>query len=1163
MRRLPILLLALLTGTTLTAPMLSGTALSGSTLQGAEPDRKGLDFFEAKIRPLLVKHCYECHSAGAVGKKKLKGGLLLDSRDGCRQGGESGPAVVPGKPDESLLIDALKHDSFKMPPTGKLDDELIAHFVKWIEMGAPDPRDGITVAASPGIDLVAGRQHWAFQPLTHPTPPDVQDGNWVHTPIDRFVRARQEAAGVTPNASADARTLIRRATFDLIGLPPQVGEVEKFVADFEQDPVGAYGRLVDGLLASEHYGERWARHWLDITRFAESNGYAFDGDRPNAWHYRDFVISALNADLPYDQFVKQQIAGDLLANVDVKTTDEARAAVNTIAATGFLVAGTYTTQQTQKERERSRYEQLDDVVSTLGTSLLGLTVGCSRCHSHKFDPLPQFDYYRLAACFADVGFADTGINMQPETFHKAKSEYDTAHAPLVGARTSHEREQLPARYEKWLTSRTDESAAVAATAEAPLKLDIWQHVGPFTAESFEKAFEQPFDPEKAIDLTATFQEGKLKWTPQPDWKDATVHNTFTGDNAANYIFRVIESPEQQTLALSLGSDDAIKVWVNGKEVLAKLVGRGAAPDQETLQVPINKGRNELLIKIVNGIGPSGFYFAVTPLKATPLAGVGPWHQVGPFTAASFDAAFDQVFPPELDTELERTFEEGKLKWTAQPEWKDGEAHNDKLTGTNGANYLFRVIESERPRVVSLSLGSDDGIKLWVNGREVLSKKVGRNVAAAGQETATIQLGTGRNELLMKIVNSGGATGFYFAAGAAATPADIAEILALPADKRNAQQNQKLVDWHKGFDLEWLRLNQAVARHETQNPKPQLTNVFAARVRGTTYQFGDDTYKVYHLRRGNADNKEDEATPGFLQVLMRTDQQEQQWLADPSAAEKSRAGRLGLADWLTDVDHGGGHLLARVMVNRLWHHHFGRGIVATPSDFGTRGEQPSHPELLDWLAGELIQGGWHLKPIHKLIMTSAVYMQAGAVTDSGKQLDPENLLIWRRHARRLEAEIVRDSLLAVSGTLDDTMFGKGTLNQNSARRSIYFTVKRSQLIPILQLFDAPDTMQAIAAREESTVAPQALALLNSPIVRDLATKFAAQARPNAETTIAQAIDRAYQIALARGATDDERTAMAAFIQQQKESRGTDANAESLAMRDFCHLLLCMNEFVYID
>jgi len=1140
-------------------PVVLTLVLVASGLPASEPDRKGLDFFEAKIRPMLVTHCYACHSAGAAAKKKLKGGLLLDSRSGSRRGGESGPAIVPGKPAESPLISALRHEGLKMPPKGKLPDEIIAHFVKWIEMGAPDPRAGGGVVASSQVDLEAGRKHWAFHPLQRGQPPVVEKTEWIRTPVDRFVKSRLERAGITANAIAAPRTLIRRAYFDLTGLPPSPEQVEQFVQESASDPTAAYGRLVDQLLGSRQYGERWARHWLDIVRFAESNGYAFDGDRPNAWHYRDFVIRALNSDLPYDQFVRQQLAGDLLTDVNVKTTSEARTAIDAIAATGFLVAGPYTTQQTQKERERSRYEQLDDMVSTLGTSLLGLTVGCCRCHSHKFDPLPQFDYYRMVSCFADVGFANTGINIKPEEFLKQNTAYNAALAPLVAKRTQYEKETQPSGFEKWLAQRVERTDPSMPS----LTLADWHHVGPFPAASLGMAFEQKFGPEQKVDLAATYLDGTLKWTAQPKWVDGAVHNTFRGENSANYIFRVIESPEDQQVSLSLGSDDAIAVWWNGKPVLSKLVSRGAAAGQETVNVPVRKGRNELLMKIVNGGGPSGFYFQVAPAKTLDISGIEHWQHIGPFTAKDFNAAYDQVFGPELDTDRSRSFSDGKLTWSKQPDWKDGVAHNDKLKGTNSANYLVRIINSESPRVLALSLGSDDGIKLWVNGRQVLAKKVGRNVAAAGQEKVTVQLAAGRNEVLMKIVNSGGATGFYFAATAAPAPAEITAIIAVPAEKRNAQQRQKLVGWHRGFDSEWLRLNQLVKRQETAQPKPELRNVFAARVRGTTYQFGEDTYKVYHLRRGNADNKEQVATPGFLQVLMRTPQQEQHWLKTKDDATKPRPGRLGLADWLTDVEQGAGHLLARVMVNRLWYHHFGRGIVATPGDFGTRGARPSHPELLDWLAGELIRGGWKLKPLHKLIMTSGVYMQAGNVTASGRQHDPENLLYWRRGARRLDAETIRDSLLAVAGTLDRTSFGKGTLDQKSKRRSIYFTVKRSQLIAFLQLFDAPDTMQGIATRQESTVAPQALALLNSPIIREIATQFAGRVRPNNETSIAQTIDTAYRIALCRKPTAAETEAMQAFIERHQKSRANDANATPLAVRDFCHLILCLNEFVYID
>ena len=1129
-----------------------------SHLSAQDNDRAGLDFFEAKIRPMLVKHCYECHSAGAAAKKKLKGGLLLDSRDGSRKGGESGAAVVPGKPEESLLISALKQDAFKMPPKGKLDDELIAHFEKWISLGAQDPRDGVAVVASSEIDLEAGKSHWSFLPLTVPALPKIKDKHWAQNPIDRFIRARQESAGITPNSTASPRTLIRRAYFDLAGLPPSVQQVEDFVTAFDNNPDAAYQQMIDSLLANQHYGERWARHWMDIVRFAESHGYAFDGDRPFAWHYRDFVIRALNSDMPYDQFVRLQLAGDLLTDTNVQTTDEARTAIDRIAATGFVVAGPYTTQQTQKERERSRYEQLDDMISTIGTSLLGLTVGCARCHSHKFDPLPQHDYYRLASAFADVGFANAGINSQPEAFKAAKAEYDSEHNPLVSARAQHEQKQLPVQLAAWLASRQ-----TVAPTTAPLTLKPWHYAGPFATENLQAGFDKAFGPEEKVDLAASYQDGTLTWAEHADWKDDTVHNVFTGDLTAHYIYRLIESPIDQDVDLALGSDDAIKVWVNGAIVHSNFVSRGAALAQDTARASLKKGSNEILIKVVNGGGPSGFAFGIKPMAATPITGFGPWHHIGPFQAANHDLAFATISPAENEINLEATYQDGKLSWTEQPDWKDGVAHNDKLTGTNVANYLYRTIEVDRPQVVALSLGSDDGIKLWVNGRLVVNKKVTRNVAAADQEKATVQLAAGRNELLMKITNAGGKSGFYFAATSSQAPAEIATIAALPADKQSADQKKKLSDWHKGYDLDWLALNQAVLRHEPKNPKPQMTEVYAARVRGGTYQFGDDTYKVYQLRRGNPDNKQDQATPGFFRVLMRTEQEEKKWLTDPDDPEKTVAGRIGLASWLSDVDQGAGHLMARVIVNRMWYHHFGRGIVATPSDFGTRGERPTHPMLLDWLATQLVENEWQLKPIHKLIMTSAAYMQGSEITKNGQDRDPENMLFWRRSSRRLEAEIIRDALLSVSDSLDKSMYGKGTLDEKSLRRSVYFTVKRGQLIPLLQLFDAPDAMQGIATRERSTVAPQALAMLNSPIVRDLATKFAARVRPSESTSIAEVIDRAYHTALSRPASVDEIETMTAFIERQKKLRAEDPNAELLAIRDFCHLVLCLNEFIYIE
>ena len=364
--------------------------------------------------------------------------------------------------------------------------------------------------------------------------------------------------------------------------------MEAFVND--ADPK-AYENLVDRLLEAEHYGERWARHWLDLARFAESNGYAFDKDRPAAYHYRDFVIKALNQDMPYNEFIRLQIAGDLLKGNDYMGQ----------SATGFLASGTFTSQQTQKERERSRYEQLDDLISTMGTATLGLTLGCARCHEHKFDPVPSHDYYRLISSFAETGFQDFQFDRQPEKYKREKAEFDTQHKPFIDARLAYEKESLPQKLAEWLVNRPTEIVQP--------KLSDWQHAGPFAADTFDKAYATAFPPEKKVDLTNTFLEGKLKWVPRPEWKDGVVHNTLSGGNSANYLFRTIEAAIAGPLEVSLGRDDAIRVWLNGKSVLAKKVTGAAAADQDKVKLALKAGRNELLMKIVNAGGPSGILFS--------------------------------------------------------------------------------------------------------------------------------------------------------------------------------------------------------------------------------------------------------------------------------------------------------------------------------------------------------------------------------------------------------------------------------------------------------------------------------------------------------------------------------------------------------------------------
>ena len=419
-------------------------------------DEDGVQFFEQKIRPVLVQHCYSCHSVEARDQKKLQAALFLDSAAGVAAGGESGEMLlVKGKSAESLLLKALKYDGLEMPPTGKLPDEVIADFAKWIDLGAPDPRAGESPAkAKREISIDAGKQWWAFQPLKEAALPDAQK------PVDGFIRQAQEAQGLKPNHPAAKEKLIRRAYFDLIGLPPSPEQVSTFVDDTSPQ---AFEKVVDELLARPAYGERWARHWLDAARFAESGGYEFDGFRPGAYHYRDWVIRALNHDIPYDQFVKMQLAGDLLVPDDIEGA----------AATGFLVAGPYPGQITAKTVERIRYDQLDDMMMTIGGSMLGLTLGCARCHEHKYDPIPHQDYYAVAASLAQTVHGPRTLDLDVAATERAIEKHQADHEPLVAALRAFAANELPARFNAWHTGE------LAKQPEA----SRWQALEPIALEA--------------------------------------------------------------------------------------------------------------------------------------------------------------------------------------------------------------------------------------------------------------------------------------------------------------------------------------------------------------------------------------------------------------------------------------------------------------------------------------------------------------------------------------------------------------------------------------------------------------------------------------------------------------------------------------------------------
>jgi hypothetical protein len=988
-------------------------------------DEEGIRFFEQKIRPVLAKNCYACHSTQARDAKKLKGGLYLDSAAGIAAGGESGQVLVKGKSRESLLLKSLKHDGLEMPPKGKLPDEVVADFAKWIDMGAPDPR-GVETAVRPKreISVDEGRKWWAFRPLQAVNPPDLRN------PIDGFVRQAQQAQGLKPNRPAGKERLLRRAYFDLIGLPPTEEQINAFVNDPSPK---AFEKVVDELLASTAYGERWARHFFDTARYAESGGYEFDGFRPGAYHYRDWVIRALNSDMPYDQFVRMQLAGDLLQPDSIEGA----------AATGFLVAGPYPGQITAKTVERIRYDQLDDMLMTVGGSMLGLTLGCVRCHEHKFDPIPQQDYYALAAALARTVHGSRTLDLDPAATRLAIDKHRAEHEPLVAALKEFAAKELLLRFESW------SKAELAKQPEAAR----WQWLEPVTLDADRSYLKVMPSGVVAHDgMTVPVRPGRRQGQ-RP-----------AGSNEEHY--RLTFHTHQKNLT-------ALRLDMFADKALPQR-GPGLNPDGSFQLAEITVTARPLDPQAKD---------APRPMKLKPVF-----------------AAFEDKDQPLANA-------------------VDGKPATAWVVKTNAKKDNAAVFELDAP------------VAGFANGTELVVELRFRD------------LGLGRLRVSLS-VEPNPATW----AGDVA-PQHVAEVRAIAAaggKQLPEPVRESLARWFAPFDAETAKVVRAVSDHAAAAPRPKLSEVY------TTVPGGQD---VFFLRRGEVDNKQGKAEPGFVQVLSRG--------GPAPAAAGSGEPRVTLADWMTDIDRGAGPLLARVIANRVWQHHFGKGIVGTPNDFGAQGERPTHPELLEYLAAELVRGGWKLKSLHRLVMLSETYRQSHEVDPEKLKIDPENRLLSYFSPRRLEAETIRDALLAVGGNLDRQMFGPSVLD-NSPRRSVYLRVKRSELLPIMTMFDVPEPTQSIGERSVTTVPTQALAMMNSPFVRQQAERLAERIRLAPGAPLDGAIERGYRIAFGRLPTDAERARMGAFVQQQRTAAGADTpETRQRALVEFCHVLLCLNEFVYVD
>jgi hypothetical protein len=851
-------------------------ALSVEGQQQAAPplSAEQVEFFEKKIRPIFVERCYKCHSAAAG---KAKGGLFLDSREGVLKGGDSGPAIVPGDPEKSILIRALRQtDELQMPMKEKLPDEQISDFVAWVKMGAPDPRlaAAAPAASRPAPSLTEARKFWAFHPPREATPPIVR-APWCRTPIDNFILAKLEEKKMSPAPEADRRTLLRRITVDLTGLPPAPEEIEAFLKDEAPE---AYERVVDRLLASPRYGERWGRHWLDVARYADTKEWVVDEERrlPYPYTYRDWVIKALNDDVPYDRFLTLQIAADRIVVGDNKSD---------LAALGFLTVG--------RSFLNRQPDIIDDRIDVVSRGLLGLTVTCARCHDHKYDPIPTKDYYSLYGIFAS-------------------------------------------------SAAPKEMPLLAAPKMSPEYAAYLKELGAREAEITK------FKESRRVEISASFR---------------------TAPQIAAYLLAAQESkgrPEDEAKAAGL-SAAILKRWIAWlKTNPAELAAWRAAA---------TKPPGELWESLVGA-------------------------------PASIAQAFAEP-PASLREAAERY---GKI-----------------LT-----EDAFKTLITAAEFPSSIPIAEIDGF-LTGDDRGKL-KKLRRSVEE--------------------------------------------------------------LHHHPGAPPRAMTIEEQATPH---NPRVFL--------------------------RGNPGSPGEEVPRQFLAILS----------PDERPAYKD-GGRLELAQAIASAENP---LTARVFVNRVWAQHFGAGLVRTPSNFGVRGDAPTHPELLDWLARHFVADGWSMKRLHRMIVLSSVYRQSSGDHPEYRKSDPLNLLLWRQNRRRLDLEAMRDSILAVSGALDPSMGGRSVELSSvpySTRRTVYGYVDRLNLANLYKTFDFAVPDMHSPQRFVTTIPQQALFLMNSPFVMEQAGRVAAQSDVLREDDPARRIQAIYRRVFGREGTARELALGLAYVRSASTATG---------------------------
>ncbi len=935
-------------------------------------DKEKAEFFNTQVKPILEQNCFQCHG----GEAEVQGGLELTNREKILEGGHYGAAVSLEEPDDSFLLEMVGYgqETAEMPPDGKLDDASLEVLAKWINMGLPYPdQDGNVISVSE-----TASDYWAYRPLRRPQVPSVYSLDWVRNPIDAFILAKLEERCYTPAAPASKLTLIRRAYYDLTGLPPSPEAVDSFLNN--TSPF-AYEKLIDELLESPRYGEKWGRHWLDLVRYAETNGYESDSDKPYVWRYRDYVINAFNQDKPYDEFIKEQLAGDELDTVSPET----------IIATGYHRLGVW--DNGPADRKLARYDYLDDIVSTTGQVMLGMTIGCARCHDHKIDPISTHDYYSFLAFFHDI----TPHNSGP-------------HADIGTPEQQAER---------------DRQLAEKRQAEEKCQDDLFQIQENIKIE-LAKIHPEPIAPDIVVspirDLTYRFYRDTFEQFPndfdslEPTAEGKLFRNLFTlapANRKKNFglVFEgTLQVPENATYTFHLVLNGAFRLILNG-QLVSEL--SGDSETQLTLEVGDVPIRLEYFIKDVD--------------------------------------------KPHLE-----------ISWSGP--------NLEKQSLSTAATINFdELIKTHTERIKG-----NPPLKVLVDQYNELKKQ--------------------RDNIRRRRV-----------------PYDY---LALAVSENG------------------------------QTP-------------------------THILRRGNPHLVGREVKPAFPEVLNSRAENIQLNPKDGKPSGKRRV----FAEWVGRAENP---LTARVMANRIWQYHFGRGIVRSSNDFGKLGTPPTHPELLDWLASEFIASGWRLKTIHKLIMTSSTYRMSSQSHSDYIQQDANNDLFWRFNIRRLAAEEIRDTVLWNTGKLNLKMGGPSVFPElpqevlatasrpgsvwgksppdEANRRSVYVKIKRSLLVPILNQFDQANTDSTCPVRFSTTVPTQSLTMLNGKFINDQAQAFANKMQSEGGETVEERVKFGLRLVLCREPVATEIQHALTFIQELQQK---DALSSEVALTRFALLALNLNEFIFVD